>query len=448
MKRRFIPLLMGLLVASSCAVGGRSADERKPPNVIVIVTDDQRARGTLSVMPVTKRLFKKEGTWFSNAVTTTPYCCPARASIFTGRYAHNHGVTIDMAKTPWLNQRSTLQRSLKRAGYRTGMFGKYLNGWDLSRDPPHFDEWAIFSYSKYGYIGGKWNVDGSTRKVDTYSTTYLGRRAAAFIRKAKADRRPWALFVSTAAPHPPYVPQKRYENEPVPPAPKLERKREGDVSDKPTWVKSFQVSMEHARGARTRQLRTLMSVDDLVERVFATVARAPGGDNTLSFYLSDNGHMWGEHNLVRKMAPYAMSVRIPLFVRWPGHFDSGDVDDRLAAVIDIAPTVLDVLGIESPAQVDGRSLVGEWERDRILTEFWARHNRPMWASLFGRRFLYVEYYGKDGKTITEREYYDLKRDPGERKNVLADRDRSNDPDLSSLSEELRRARRCTGSSCP
>ena len=104
----------------------------------------------MAVMPQTLQWFEAGGTKFNNAFATTPLCCPSRASIFSGRYTHNHGVaTNDSAAV--LDQRFTIQAYLKAAGYRTGMFGKYFNAWNLFRNPPSFDDWAIFTagYSPY-----------------------------------------------------------------------------------------------------------------------------------------------------------------------------------------------------------------------------------------------------------------------------------------------------------
>jgi arylsulfatase A-like enzyme len=111
-------------------------------------------------MPATRRWFRAGGTYFRRAVATTPSCCPSRASIFSGRYAHNHEVLSGKpGYAERLNQSATVQHYLRDAGYRTAIYGKYLNNWDLGRDPPHFDDWAIFANSSdHGYYDGTWNV--------------------------------------------------------------------------------------------------------------------------------------------------------------------------------------------------------------------------------------------------------------------------------------------------
>src|SRR5918997_6132814 len=143
------------------------------PNILIIITDDQR-RSTIRHMPKTRRWFARGGRHFLRAYATTPLCCPSRASIFTGRYAHNHGVENNaLAQT--LDQRTTIQRYLQRAGYHTALIGRYLNRWPLEEDPPYFDEWAYFSSSLGHYYGGRWNVNGRVGTVPGYSTDYIAR---------------------------------------------------------------------------------------------------------------------------------------------------------------------------------------------------------------------------------------------------------------------------------
>lgn len=110
------------------------------PNILLIVTDDQRA-DALGYMPATKRLFRKGGTTYAEAYSTTPLCCPSRASIMTGRYVHNHGV-LRNEDAAALDHDTTLQAYLQKAGYQTALSGKFLNSWPLAEAPPFFDRWV------------------------------------------------------------------------------------------------------------------------------------------------------------------------------------------------------------------------------------------------------------------------------------------------------------------
>ena len=203
---------------------------------------------------------------------------------------------------------------------------------------------------------------------------------------------------------------------------------------------------------RTGQARTLLSVDDLVERVMGRLQATGELDDTLVFYLSDNGYSWGEHRHVGKFVPYTESIKVPFLVRWPGRLPAGTVDDRLVATVDIKPTVLAAAGIRpDPGDtVDGRSLLDGRRRERLLAEYWRdQANAPGvrdWAALRAPEWQYVENYDQPGGG-TFREFYDLRRDPGMERNLLADDDPGNDPPAT-LAAELAAARTCAGASCP
>ena len=421
------------------------------PNVLVILTDDQRARGTLRVMPKTRKFLKQRGQTFSNAFATTPMCCPSRASIFTGQYAHNHGIHLSVSKNPGFDQRSTLQHQLQKASYKTAIFGKYLNGWNLSQDPPFFDSWAIFgNTSKAGYYGGRWNVDGEKRKVKKYSTTFIQERGVEFIRKHSSPKEPWALFLSTAAPHSPFTPEPQFKEADVSRRRSVDTPSDRRARTKPRFIRNTRRSAGEAADERAGQLRTLMSVDVLVGEIDRTLRETGQSRETLVIFMSDNGFMWGEHGLTRKMLPYDGSVRIPLLVRWPGEVEEGGRDDRLAANIDVAPTIYEATGVAPPrrSRLDGRSLLGDWDRDRLLLEYWRAHGKPSWSALRSQRTLYVEYYRRNGIEVKGRELYDRATDLRERINLLNDLKRVPDKRVERLSRLLSNARKCAGGSCP
>jgi len=424
------------------------SDEQRP-NVLIFITDDQRA-GTLDALPSVKRHFQQQGVDFPNAFTTTPICCPSRATIMTGRYAHNHGVKYFQPYE--LDQRTTLQQHLADAGYRTGYFGKYLNGWRLSDDPPYFDQWAVFPQSTpLIYSGGRWNVDGVVRRIQSYSTRYLGRRIEGFLgsQERDEDASPWLLYVSVPAPHLPLVGEPRYKDASVPawkPNPALF----DDISDKPRYVAERETKscdLACGRSSRRAQYRALRSVDDLITQVFDELKSLDESRDTLSFFTSDNGVHWGEFGLAGKRYPYRGSVRVPLLMRWPRHVRPR-IDERLVANLDIVPTVLDAAGIDA-ADTDGRSLLERWRRSRLLLEHWGVPEVPQWASLVSKRFQYIEYYrGPRSSKPFFREYYDLRRDEWQLHNLLAEPSSLGRHKLRTLHLRLKHDRGCSGSSCP
>ena len=423
------------------------------PNVLVLVTDDARAE-TLQVMPKTRRWLADGGVSFPNGFATTPSCCPSRASILSGRYVHNHGVL----RQQWgerLDQRTTLARYLKEDGYRTAMAGKFLNRWPLRRPPPHFDRWAL---ANGGYYDELWQVDGEVRRVPTYSTTFIGDQALHWLAEFEADDdRPWFAYLAPFAPHAPRVPEPRYAAAGFPAVDRSAAgraaERAADVAGKPRYLRAGRpVTAAEAAALRTGQLRTLLSVDDLVDRVLGRLEATGELDDTLVFFLSDNGYAWGEHGRVGKFTPYTESIRVPFLVRWPGRLPAGAVDDRLVATVDIAPTVLEAAGIAADpgVPVDGRSLLDGRRRERLLAEYWRdQANAPGvrdWAALRTAGWQYTENYDQPGGG-TFREFYDLHRDPGMERNLLADDDPGNDPPPT-LAAELAVARACVGAGCP
>lgn len=449
---------IGLVAAlSACSMDGAQPrqDGTTPPNVLVIVADDQRL-GAMGAMRATREVFRREGVNYTNAFVTTPYCCPSRASIMSGLYTHNHDVRTGIkGEAETFDEERSMQGELKDAGYRNAVFGKFLNGWNLGRSPEHFDQWAIFSESAPdGYYGGTWNVDGTKEVVEPYSTTFIKRRALRFMNAGEtSDDQPWFMYLAPAAPHAPYVAEPRFEDADVGKLVRNPATDEADRSDKPDFVQSRERGLYEAKSLRRRQLRTLMSVDRMVGALFRAL-RELREENTLVVFTSDNGYLWGEHRLAHKRFPYLPSVHVPFLVRWPDEAGAGTREDRMVANIDIAPTVFDLAGIDPTYELDGRSLLGDHNRERILLEFWGNPNSkeadgglPSWSSTVTDAYQYIEWYTLDGELI-EAEYYDLRADPWELQNLLGDDDPANDPVVQPLSAQLAADKSCRGQTCP
>jgi arylsulfatase A-like enzyme len=445
-------LALGLVAIAAARGTGRAGDraaQRPRPNVLVIVTDDARAE-TLAAMPKTRRWIGDAGVTFTNGFAPTPSCCPSRASIFSGRYVHNHGV-LRQQLAGHLDQRTTLARYLKEAGYHTAMAGKFLNRWPLKTPPPGYDRYAL---ANGGYYDQVWAVDGAVRRVPTYSTTFIGDQALADLDSfERDDATPWFAYLATFAPHDPRVPEPKYAKATFPELDKVGPSTVPPVTGKPRYLADrTSVSLAEAARVRTGQLRTLLSVDDLVDRVMRRLSDTGELDNTLVFFLSDNGYAWGEHRHVGKFVPYTESIKVPFVVRWPGHLAAGTVDDRMVATIDIKPTVLAAAGIplRDGDVVDGRSLLDGGRRQRLLAEYWLdQANAPGirdWAALRTPAWQYIEDYDQPGGA-TFREFYDLTSDPGMERNLLADHDPANDPPAG-IQAELAAARACKGADCP
>jgi arylsulfatase A-like enzyme len=433
------------------------------PNVLVIVTDDQRAMDTMEFMPKTMQWFGQGGTTFTNAYDTTPLCCPSRSAIMTGRFNHNNSV-LDNGDQVKLDHNSTVQRYLRQHGYMTGMAGKFLNGWDVNDDPPNFDRWALmFPNSgvdgQRGYYGTTFNVDGAVAPVPQYSTDFIADQATTMIddwNLPATDADPFYLFVTPYAPHGPWTAEgghpsddDDYRSTDVGTWAGNPGVFETDEGDKPTYVRNQDRTLAQGAANRQGQLRALLSVDDMVDDIFQELTATGEIDNTLALFISDNGFFWSEHGLTGKNAPYAESIRAPFLMRWPGHVAAAAVDDRIVANIDITPTLLAAAGIDPDPQfpLDGQSLLAPKARRKILTEAWPLGSRGPWASIRAPKYQYIEYYDDTSGARDFREYYNVTLDPYQLTNLIQDGNARNDPYLPPLEKELGSARTCVGSTC-
>ncbi|MGH2686784.1 MAG: sulfatase-like hydrolase/transferase, partial [Actinomycetota bacterium] len=447
-------LLAFSLVAASSAAGLRqpthAAQFGERPNILVIVTDDQRGLDTMEWMPKTVGWFGAEGTRFPNAYATTPICCPSRATIFSGRFVHNHGVRKN-TQAPNLDQTTTVQRYLDQAGYRTAMAGKFLNFWPIENAPPYFDQYYMLEPRGDTYYGNTFNQNGVVGPVADYSTDVIRDRAKTLIETDfdGDDDDPWFLYVAPFAPHAPAEPAERHEDADVGKWNGNPAVFETNKRDKPDFIRRAFHTLEEARGIRTSQLRSLLAVDELVDEVFQTL-EAEGEENTLALFLSDNGFFWAEHGLTTKNQAYPASVLIPLFARWPGHIPAGRSDGRLVGNLDVAPTIMEAAGLTpDPAiPMDGQSVLGPHQRTMMLAEAWTSGSRGPYASTITQAYQFIEYYTNDGRRVKYREYYDMVRDPWQLRNLLGDRKQRNDPYVGALHAQLAPARVCRGHTGP
>jgi arylsulfatase A-like enzyme len=415
------------------------------PNILIILTDDQRAMDTMQVMPKTQQWFGQDGTTYTNAYAPTPVCCPARAAIMSGRFNHNNQVRTN-ANADLLAQDSTLQAQLMADGYRTALVGKYLNGWPVASDPPFFHRWNVLVPQADTYYGNTFNNNGTLEAESDYSTDVIGERAVNYIENdfGGTDNQPWLMYVTPFAPHHPWEAAARHSTADVGTWFGNPGVFETDKSDKPDQVRRQKRDLAIGQANREGQLRSLLAVDEMVDDVFQALDAENEG-NTLAFFLSDNGFMWAEHGLGGKNIPYTESIRIPFMARWPGQIPAGQSDGGFVANIDIAATAFDAAGIApNPSYpLDGHSLLsGGGGRSKILTEGWT--SRGPWASIRTPNYQYIEYYGKDEVSIKFREYYDVVRDPYQLTNYFHDESVRNDPFDGPLHRELLEARGCGG----
>jgi len=464
-RKRFGVIAAATALAAAGLLGGLGpaggADDARArpgdrPNVVVIMTDDQDAK-SVRVMRGVRRQLGGSGATFQNFFATFPVCCPSRATFLTGQYAHNHGVrgnTPPNGGVQAFNDSRTLPIALRRAGYRTGYVGRYLNGYDSREVPPGWSDWRVGvgkgAFKMYDYNlneNGRFVRYG--RKPADYQTDVYARKATRFI--SKSGSKPFFLTFAPIAPHgdptrtrppnPEPAPRDRgaFADEPLPSPPSF---NELDVSDKPQFVRKQDRITAAERGKLERRhqdrLASLLAVDDAVKRIVAELRDAGELRDTLIIFTSDNGYLLGEHRLVAKGNLYEESVGVPLIMRGPG-IPRGVTRPQIAGNIDLAPTILDFTGVQPLRVMDGRSLLPLARRRGVAADRDILLENQHSTALRTQRYMYAEHPGG------ELELYDLRSDPFQL------RSRHDDPALAgvraTLAQRLAELEDCAGPSC-
>lgn len=439
MRRRLSGILAaGMVFAAVVFLPTGTRAERDPRwNFIVIVTDDQSFDSLPrdpAVMPYLQgALADPNGHWieFRNGFVNTPLCCPSRATLLTGRYAHEHGVqTNDDGHL--LDEDETIAAWLDDAGYHTGLVGKYLNQYPFDRDPfvpEGWDRWwgkeqGALTSLYYGYTVIQEGIPTPHGTAETdYSTDAFAAEAVEFIRRAPLDR-PFLLWFAPTAPHPPWVSAPRHEGAyadlSVAPPPSV---RETDVTDKPAWVRALPELGPPARADlredRRRSYEALLAVDEAVRGIVEALEVRGDLDRTVIVYLSDNGYSFGEHRWEKKLCPYEECTRVPFLVRHP--LAASRAEEIPISGVDLAPTLAELAGIAPPSTVDGQNLVpllvegdASGISGTVFSEWVGDDRIPGWWQIRTEDLAYIEL------ATGERELYDLRVDPYELANVAED----------------------------
>lgn len=447
-----VVVLVLLVNAYPAEIGEAATQETPKPNIVFILTDDQDAISVASMATVHRELVQK-GTTFENGILTLPRCCPSRATMLRGQYAHNHGIGGDGGASDFRRRdldESTVATWLEAASYRTALVGKYLNGYDSLYVPPGWGRWFA------NLNGDVWAtcVNQNGKKVcreNRHPDAVLAEDAVRFVRAREDNPAPLFLWLSFNAPHNPAhymnVDAEMFVDAPLPRPPSFD---EENVSDKPAWVRErppfTPEQIADMEALHRDRLRSLQMVDRAVGRLVETLADTGRLENTYIFFWTDNGYHMGQHRLLpSKDTPYVEDTQFPLIVRGPG-VPEGHRSQEMVLNTDLAPTFVDLAGTLAPDFVDGRSfaplLRGEspaWRTAALLEGPTApKLNRPAYAGVRTANRTYVEY--ENG----ERELYELSTDAYQLENLLA-------PDASgnanNLPERLEALRNCAGDSC-
>lgn len=417
-----------------------AAAQTAPRNVVFILTDDHRydAIGFLKGQPWLETpnmdRLAREGAHFENAFVTTALCSPSRASILTGRYAHEHKIVDN--NTPIPPGTRFFPQDLQAAGYKTAFFGKWHMGNEGDDPQPGFDQWVSFrGQGTYLPSQNGLNVNGKKVPQKGYITDELTNYTLDWIGSLPQSQ-PFFLYLSHKAVHSEFVPAERHKGKYasakfVPPA--TMDASGPNARSRPMWVQNQRNSWHgvdypyHSTLALDeyykRYAETLCAVDESIGRVLDALQKRGQLDSTLVVYMGDNGFLFGEHGLIDKRCAYEESMRVPMLARCPQLFRGGQTVRQVVANIDIAPTVLAHCGGRAGAPMSGRNFLPllqaqavSW-RDALLYEYYWERNFPQTPTthaLREQRYKYVHYHG----IWDIDELYDLEKDPKETNNLI------------------------------
>ena len=456
-----VPVDIGRPAAAMAAT-----ESSQQPNFVVVVTDDQRwdsigrcspsfdgsdyTSGASSCMPQVAQKLVANGVTFLRGEVSQSLCCPSRASILTGQYTRHHGVaTLNGAA---FDDSSSLATWLDSAGYRTGLVGKYLNGYGAGTlanyIPPGWDSFHAFHgytdqdnpYTDYPWIdwdaGGPMvvtrhnNVDSTSSSAcadgNLYSTDLICNQSMDFL--ASDSGTPFFLYVNPASPHSPQTIATRHQGIyagltistypshnviPSPNPPAYLRPTPLTTNQMNRYATSFRQALEQNR-----------AVDDMVGVLYDQLAGDGRLANTVWVFVSDNGAATGEHRLTGKQCPYIECHRVPFIVVCPTGVCPGAANGTRDAVnyalnIDIAPTIADLAGVTPTLRVDGRSLVpilsnpgAPWRTEWALFESNVAIDGVVAKAADGAWYKYLVVVGTG-----EKQLYHLGNDPWELTNL-------------------------------
>ena len=444
-RRSFLKVASGSLVTTAARSLPRPQQRR--PNFVFICTDDQRwdAVRAFGIQPWLRTpnldRLTREGARFTNAFVTTSLCCPSRASFLTGLYPHKNGV-VDNYRSRGLREGVvTVASILHDAGYATGYVGKI-------HIPGFFDKERGFQYlasfpDQGDYFNNPFTVNGRETPTEGYITDHINRFALEFLRQRDSSQ-PFLLMVGHKACHVPVLASPKYKDLNNDTYFELPKTWDDTYEGRPAYMAARRKSMlgldsllqRYNYSDRQRRIAaTLASVDDGVGEILAHLQRSGELDNTVVIFTSDNGFFRGEHGFHDKRAMFEDSIRIPFLVRYPKLARAGSTPAAMILNIDLAPTLLDLAGVEVPGAMQGRSwkatLNGRDKgRDHWLYEYSWEKEYPAEPTQYGVRTRSHKYIRCPDVGSSDPEYpvrtaveqlYDLESDPLEMRNLASDR---------------------------
>ena len=446
---------------------GNAFAQPPAPNIVLIFTDDQQfnalaANGNSILRTPTMDHIAAQGVRFTQARAALPVCSPSRATILTGQFNNTNGVE-DLGNN--INAASPkLGLELKKAGYTTGVTGKWHLGKESNETAMGFDYYATFD-SNGSYYHRKFDVNGNIihlpRQLDPNSIhidIYSADRASEFIDLANSQSQPFFLWHNTQTPHLNgalkwNALQKnldRYDADDFfdlgNNVNNLPGNWNDDLDNKPPYyqiIRNYTKAQQDYGYSDPNSLAqhigeyyaVITELNDMLKPVMDKLENTPDPrnpghnliDNTYVFFMSDNGWLMGDHAMTSKSLPFDQSSRVPMMVMGP-NVDRGRVDDRQVSNVDIAPTILDIAGAAVPDSMQGRSLMGMFGdngsgagvRNTNIVEIWKSTfagNKPILAGYDGRYEVFYTYDIQSDELPSFVEIYDTRNDPWELNNL-------------------------------
>ena len=419
--------LLLLLLLLSCNAKKEAAQAARQPNIIFLLTDDQRwdalgAMGNEQILTPNLDLLAGQGILFKNAYVTTPICAVSRASFFSGQYARRHGIhgfSTMFSDSTW---QDCYPEVMRKAGYQNAFIGKFGVGRPETMPASSFEYWRGIPWQPH-YEQTDENGD------PIHLTKLLGMQCDTFLRQRDANR-PFCLSVSFKAPHVQDTDPRQFiidsayadilQDVDIPPPadPDAYPAFFADTNEaRLRWHMRFSDEEHHERSVKD-YYRLIYGVDQVLGDIRKTLRELDIENETIIIFTSDNGFFLGEKGLAGKWYAYEPSIRIPMIIYDPDA--TPQIREEMVLNIDIAPTMLTLAGITPPDVMQGRTLTDLYRdektnawRDEFLFEHLFKHSRiPQSEGIIRQDSKYVRY-----PDLGYTEVYDLKNDPREMQNL-------------------------------
>ena len=441
-----------LLIIAILSLNLNAQNKEKKPNFLFVLVDDQPhdAVGFSNRYPFLKTpnidKLAEEGVNIKNFFVTQSICSPSRASFLTGTYPHIHGVNQNnkYVDPDWTNY-APYSVHLQNSGYETAHIGKIHMAHKRGKDHvrPGFDYW--FSFIGQGqYFNPNVNDNGKEIKLEGYITDILTEKTIDWLKNKRDPDKPFSVNLWHKAVHEKHLPAPRhknlFKNEPLP-EPPYEMHKE-TFKGKPEWQRRKTFGFKWDKNKKVPEvleekrwpinkfknmqlLRSLIAIDESLGSVLKALDEIGELENTVIIYSSDNGYFMGEHTYKDKRLAYESSIRVPMIISYPKLISKNTVIDEQCLNIDLAPTILELAGINKPKYMQGESMVKlmsgkkdkSW-RKSIFFEYYVDdawpYAGPDQVAVRTNQYKLVDNFLKDDID----ELYDLVNDPGEMKNLI------------------------------